>query len=316
MFNGKEYIYEIYKAGSFSKAAKNLFISQPALSSAVKKIEEDLGTRIFNRSTNPVTLTETGKAYISAVQQIMTLENNFRDQIQNINELQTGYLNVGGANFFSSCMLPSIIKNFRKLYANIKIEITESDSIDLYNNALERPIDLILDAGSYDHNLFTAHYIATENILLGIPVEHPINKKLRKDQLTYEDILSNAHLETKKCIDLSSLANEHFILLKPGHDMFSRTMKICQNFGFTPQEDTLYLNQLMTAYNLGTQGLGLIFVTDTLIKLANHQDSMLYYRINDKFAQRDIFLAHRKNAVITKAMEKFIDITKDIYSAK
>lgn len=315
MFDGKEYIYEIYKTGSFSKAAKKLFISQPALSAAVKKIENNLGTKIFNRSTNPITLTETGKAYITAVKQIMMLERNFKDQIENISNLQTGYLNVGGANFFSSCMLPPIIKIFKKSYQNIIIDITESDSIDIYNNALEKPIDLILDAGTYDHNLFNAHYITTENILLGIPAENPINRKYKKYQLTYSDIISDKHLNQQKCIDLSTLSNEHFILLKPGHDMYSRSVKICQNQGLTLLDDTLYLNQLMTAYNLGTQGIGLVFVTDTLIKLASHQDSMFYYKIDDKFAQRDIFLAHRKDAVMTVAMEKFIEISKQLFSS-
>lgn len=314
MFNGKEYIYEIYKAGSFSRAAKNLFISQPALSAAVRKIENNLGTKIFNRSTNPITLTETGKAYITAVKQIMAIEQNFKDQIDNISNLETGYLNVGGANFFSSCMLPPIIKIFKKSYQNITIDITESDSIDIYHHALEKPIDLILDAGTYDHNLFNAHYITTENILLGIPADNPINKKYKKYQLTYADINSDCHLNQQKCIDLSTLANEHFILLKPGHDMYSRSIKICQNQGFTPADDTLFLNQLMTAYNLGTQGIGIVFVTDTLIKLASHQDNMLYYRIDDRFAKRDIFLAHRKDAVMTMAMEKFIEISKQLYS--
>ena len=61
MFDGMDYVYEVYLARSFSAAAKKLFISQPALSAAVKKVEKQLGITIFDRSTNPITLTQAGR---------------------------------------------------------------------------------------------------------------------------------------------------------------------------------------------------------------------------------------------------------------
>ena len=60
-----EYIYAVYKAGSFSKAAENLYITQPALSMAVKKIEASIGMALFDRSSRPVQLTEAGKIYVN-----------------------------------------------------------------------------------------------------------------------------------------------------------------------------------------------------------------------------------------------------------
>ena len=70
MFNYANYIYEIYKEKSFSKAAKNLFISQPALSATVRKVEEELQIQLFDRSTSPLSLTLEGEAYIKAVEKI------------------------------------------------------------------------------------------------------------------------------------------------------------------------------------------------------------------------------------------------------
>lgn len=60
MFSEKYYVYEVYRERSFTKAAKNLYISQPALSLMVKKAEQKIGTPLFNRDTNPVSLTEAG----------------------------------------------------------------------------------------------------------------------------------------------------------------------------------------------------------------------------------------------------------------
>ena len=67
----KKYIYQVYQCGSFSKAAEALFITQPALSIAIKKVEQEIGAAIFNRSQRPLTLTSIGELYLQHIK-IMT----------------------------------------------------------------------------------------------------------------------------------------------------------------------------------------------------------------------------------------------------
>lgn len=69
-----EYILEVFKTGSFSKAAQNLFITQPALSIAIKKIEKDIHMPLFDRSHKPLTLTPAGKIFITNILQMKELE--------------------------------------------------------------------------------------------------------------------------------------------------------------------------------------------------------------------------------------------------
>lgn len=78
-------------------------------------------------------------------------------------------------------MLPLIIKNFSKKYPAITFEIVESDSIELYKMALDNHIDLILDAGDYDHDIYEAHHILTEEILLAVPKNNPLNDNFTKN---------------------------------------------------------------------------------------------------------------------------------------
>ena len=109
MFQGMEYVYEVYKERSFSKAAANLFISQPSLSANVKRIEKKIGYPIFDRSTKPLGLTECGRHYIDAVEHIMQVENGFHDFVNDWSNLKTGQLILGGSSFFSSWVLPPLI---------------------------------------------------------------------------------------------------------------------------------------------------------------------------------------------------------------
>ena len=74
MTNYKEYIYAVYQEKSFSKAAKKLYVSQPWLSATIKKAEEELGLALFDRSTNPISLTEAGRYYIEKYEQITAIE--------------------------------------------------------------------------------------------------------------------------------------------------------------------------------------------------------------------------------------------------
>lgn len=312
MLQKKEYIYEIYKTGSFSKAAKNLYISQPALSASVVKIENDLGVKLFNRSSHPITLTEAGQAYIDAIKEIEEVERGFYNKLYEISNLQIGHLTIAGANFFSSYMLPLIMKNFSKKYPAITFEIVESDSIELYKMALDNHIDLILDAGTYDHDIYEAHHILTEEILLAVPKSNPLNDDFKKYQFTYSDILQNKHKDKQDTIPISVFKDETFILMKKGHDMHTRSINICQNHDFQPVH-AIYLNQLMTAYNLASQELGILFVTDTLIKLASPQDTLVFYKVDDKSSFRDLFLAHKKTSILTKSMEYFIETARNVF---
>ena len=114
MFQGMRYVYEVYKEMSFSKAARNLFISQPSLSAAVKKEEAQIGFPIFDRSSNPIQLTDLGKEYIRSIEIIMDVENGFQNYINDMRELKSGSLSIGGTNLFTSYVLPPLISRFNE----------------------------------------------------------------------------------------------------------------------------------------------------------------------------------------------------------
>ena len=97
MFQGKEYIYKVFKEQSFSRAAKEMYISQPSLSASVRRVEEKVGAPLFDRSTKPLSLTECGEKYIEAVEKMMAAEEEFREYISDWEGLKTGTLTVGGS---------------------------------------------------------------------------------------------------------------------------------------------------------------------------------------------------------------------------
>ena len=116
MFQGREYVYAVYREKSFSRAAQKLFISQPSLSAAVKRAEDRIGYPVFDRSTKPLKLTECGEKYIAAVEKMLAAEQEFYHYVNDLGELKTGNLTLGGSSLFSSWILPQIMGRFSRKY--------------------------------------------------------------------------------------------------------------------------------------------------------------------------------------------------------
>ena len=120
-----EYVYQVYKEGSFLKASEKLFISQPSISASVRRIEERIGCQLFDRSVKPLQLTECGARYISCVEKIMALEHEFSEYVNDWDGLKRGKLILGGSSLFSSLVLPPLMAVFRQKYPQIQVELVE-----------------------------------------------------------------------------------------------------------------------------------------------------------------------------------------------
>ena len=85
MFRKYDYVYAVYEEGSFTKAAKKLFISQPTLSVAIKSVEEEIGAPIFERDASGVKLTEVGREYIATAEKIISAKEDFEKALSRRN---------------------------------------------------------------------------------------------------------------------------------------------------------------------------------------------------------------------------------------
>lgn len=311
LFN--DYIYEVYKNQSFTKAADKLFISQPALSSAIKKVELKIGHELFDRSSNPVKLTEEGKIYIKAIEEINIIKSNLSDKLNDISNLKVGKIQIGGANFISSYVIPEIIINFSKPYPGISIDLYESNSRDLQLKLLDENIDLLIDY-AFDDNKFQSYPLLLENILIAVPSSFQINNELKDYALNFEDIENTKHL-TDNCasVFVNKFKKEKFISLKKGNDMYVHAHKIFMESNIVPKI-VMYLDQLMTSYKFTQAGMGISFVTDTLVKSVGIKENVVFYKLKSQYSLRTIYISHKKGKYIKKAVTAFVDTARNLYS--
>jgi DNA-binding transcriptional LysR family regulator len=310
MFENKEYVYEVYKERSFSKAAENLFISQPSLSLTIKKVESKIGTKLFDRSTTPIQLTESGMEYIKCTERIMDIENEFQCFLSELNELKVGSLTIGASNFFTSYILPPYITRFMSKYPMVKVNLVEADTVTLEKRLFAGDLDLIVENCSLDETIYKKLHFYKEQMILAVPEILLKNKAAKKYRLTANDIIRDLHKKSwTAAVPLKLFEDVPFILLRHGNDTRNRADLIFEEQGIHPKI-ILELDQLATAYNTACHGLGATLVSDTLVKKTLPDSRIAYYKIDGQNVERENYFYHKINKYITRAMQKFFDLTQ------
>ena len=308
MFQGMEYVYEVYKERSFSRAARNLYISQPSLSASIRRIEARIGAPIFDRSTTPISLTECGEEYIACVKQILSIQNGFENYLSDLNGLKTGHLSLGGSSLFSSYVLPPLISRFTFAYPDVSIHLTEENSANLELLLENGTLDLVMDNSLFQKSLTSHRIFQSERLLLAVPASCSINQALSFYRLPGEHIRRGIHLSDDiPPVPLEAFSQEPFIFLKPENDTRRRAMALCKMAGFVPHI-VLELDQQVTAYNITGSGMGISFISDTLVQNIPPHPKVVYYKLDGPESQRDILFYWKSSRYVSKAMETFLDM--------
>lgn len=309
MFEGKKYIYEVYKTRSFSRAAENLYIAQPSLSAIVKKIEKKIGAPIFDRSTTPLQLTECGEQYIRFIERLMDMENEFGNYLNDLEGLHTGHLSIGGTNLFASYILPPLLTKFMKACPSIGIDLVESNTKSLEKQLLSGSLDLVIDNYTFPKSACDRHLFRTEHLLLAVPqaLAAAHAAELSGCIMSASDIRRSLHLEeTRKPVSLKIFANDPFLLLRPGNDTRERSNVLLGKAGISRPNVLLSLDQQITAYHLACYGMGIAFVTDTLIKHVPADRRILFLKPEGTETERNIYFYYKRTRYMTRAMQEFL----------
>lgn len=308
MFQYKEYVYEIYKEKSFSRAAQNLYISQPSLSARIIRLESELGAPIFDRSTSPLRLTEFGEIYIEAVEELFKLETRVKNHLGDLASLKTGHLSIGASNVFAAYVLPPIITEFKRSFPGIDIRLTEGNTAFLAQMLEKNELDLVIDNNRYDAELYDRELYAEEHLLLAVPKRLDACQKTAEHQITEKDMKSGRYLKKDfPIVPLAVFGEIPFVMLTQGNDTRIRGDRLCRSAGFHPSI-VLELNQQATAYMVASTGMGACFVSDTVaLKLPSHAN-LAYYKLAGDDAERQVYFYYKKHKYKTRAMEEFIHL--------
>ena len=205
-FRDLHYLLAIAQAKSISKAAQGLFMSQSSLSQALRLMEDELGGKLFTRTSTGVRPTQAGELMIQRAQKILGEYHQTQQMIQDMENLEAGRVDFGISTFRGGYLLPPALCRFCQRYPNIQVEIREENSMALEQLLIEGQLDLALIALPPVKLKDQVELLLQDEILLVVSHDHPVNALSREcvldtgevrryveveDTMAYEYILSD-----------------------------------------------------------------------------------------------------------------------------
>ena len=307
MFRKMEYVYEIYTEKSFTKAAEKLYISQPCLSAAIKKIEDEIGMPLFERRHSTLVLTEVGEKYLKAAEQIRCITKDFLSEVNDMHNLVSGSLHIGVPNYIMSYIIPEIVNEYTKLYPGIQITLHEANSVSLWEMLNNEQVDIVVDSFDEEGSRYDYWPLTEEEIYLAVPAHSPSAQDLEDYRITPEEFYTNAvKSENVRAVSLEHFRDEKFILLKNGNSMYKHALQAFEGCGFEPKI-SFRLDQLSTSYAMTASGNGVCFVTDTMFRYHRFTDNVYLYKIRGT-GKRKLCIVKKKSRYGTVALLRFAEL--------
>lgn len=308
----KPYIIELIECGSFSKAAKKLNISQPALSAYLTTLENKLNCKLVDRSATPIGLTPSGEAYVSYLKNVGMLKENLAASLEDIRQLNSGSISIGGAGCFTSGLITVVTSQFLKEYPNIDIRIVDGRIPELMQKLFENVIDLMILPTSACNENITHFELMKEEIFLAVPPEWDFNSEHSKFQIPYEDICSDQfYLKGYPGIDFSELSGKPFVLLDEGLEIRRISESFFKQYGVVAGK-TVITSQITTGLSLTMAGVGISFITENALRFCNLKQMPILYSMGGQCNFRSLSFAYKKGKYVSSALEKYITFLKDI----
>ena len=311
------YIKKIAQAKSISVAADQLGISQPALSSYLKKVEGELGVVLFDRSRQPLELTEAGKVYLDYLDEVVIRQKELMKSLSDINDLKTGSLTVGGASFFNVAYLPKSIAAFVSENPGIDIEIVDDRVPRLEALAQKGMLDLFITPINDAPDRFVYEELLEEDIFLAVPEAWEVNRQLEGKAISIEELpeseaAAKSHRKAKPLTreEFACLCRETFVVLKPDQDIGRKMQALLNSCGCTP-ERIITAEQTMTTLALTLRGVGVSLITESSIRNCGFAGLPKLYMANPDICRRKMYIAYPRNKYLSKAARRFAEVLKE-----
>ncbi len=286
-----KYIIEVAETHHFGKAAERCFVSQPTLSGQIKKLEEELGVIIFERTNRSVEITPVGQTILEHARLMMEQADVIQQVAQAHQDPLAGPLRIGAIPSLSPFLMPLILMPLKKQYPQMKLVLFEEMTDILLKRLHDHEIDAALLATDVDENDFNVIPLFNEPFWLAYPSKHPF---YHKEKITRND-----------------LDNVELLLLSEGHCLAKQAMDFCHINKREEQGELadLRASSLETLLQLVAAGFGTTIVPALAMRGSWASGSGIVARkLEFKDAYRRISLVFRKSYPRQQALDAFANI--------
>lgn len=293
------YILKIADLRSVTSAANELHISQPALSRYIRDVESDLGVKIFDRSTTPISLTYAGECYTTSARKILLEHENLRREIRDITHHMTGRLRIGTSRDRASFMMPKLLPSFTAKYPGIDTEIFTDSGQKLREALKDGRIDIMIlpDTWPNDADTFNSRLIYTEELVLAA----------KSGTVPAESLTPN-----RQAIIPEALGGMRFFLLFREHAIRTFCDKYFREHGIKP-DIAMEFSSNITCYRMAAAGMGITIIPELTAEMAGSGGEAEIFSLGEEPVTWEVRAFWRKGAYIGEPEEELMRIAGEIF---
>lgn len=296
----QEYICELARCGSITKAAAQLFITQPALSTFVRNVEKSLGVDLFIRDGKQMRLTYAGELYVKNAKEMLRLKENFYREISDVRHGIKGRFNIGIQRRRCPHLAVQVILEFSRKHPEIELAFKDDDHDVLQKMFLNGELDLLLHNDVGDMGFAEAEVLMQEKILLAIPYSDPAvreGKWLTDSRYPW--------------IDLGTLGSRTFVLPSRMQSLRLDANQLLNDAHVTPNR-IIEVGNIETQLQMVAEGMGVSFTRESYAALFQYEKRPRFFTTGDPVASKPLYIIYRKEMQKQPGFAELVEIIRII----
>ncbi|TGE32919.1 selenium metabolism-associated LysR family transcriptional regulator [Desulfosporosinus sp. Sb-LF] len=271
---------------NFSRAAEELYLSQPSVSLQIRNLENELGTKLINRSPKHLELTQSGEIFYGYAKQILHLHDKAKQEIDQLTNVVTGALKVGASYTIGEYILPFVLAEFAAQFPNVDIEASIANTEEMIQAVRANHLDLALVEGEVNYSDLDIRPIMEDEIILVVPNQHALARL---------PVVTAEHLQ-----------DQVWILREGGSGTRAFSDKLIKDWGINVKK-TYIFGSGQAVKQAVMAGLGIALVSSWIVRKELNAQELTEIKIQGKRLTRSFSLINPKNHEMSKAMEVFTE---------
>lgn len=284
-----EIFLSIAEEKSFSRAADKMLRTQPALSIAIKRLEEELGETLFDRSSKSGTLTEAGKILQSYAQRMINLRDEAKESIGELKGMFRGRLSIGANESTSLYLLPKLLIEYRQRHPHIKIEVFRNVSEKIPSEVLERNLDFGLLSYDPMHPALQSLELHRDELVLVVPPKH--------------------RLADRKHVTVKELGGEQFVAHNVKTPARTRIFELFSQHR-TQLNICIELATLETIKDFVAMSLGIAILPRLAVQQEVASKKLIEVPVKGMKIEKTLRIVFRREQSLSQAAKSFLEIVK------
>lgn len=292
-----QYAITLSQTRNFSQAAQQLNMTQSALSKQIMALEKELGVKLFDRNTSPVSLTPAGEQFVREAKDLLYREEQLLQTMSRYGSGESGRLVIGISPFRSLYLMPDLIRRLREKYPGIQVELQETGSAQLRKNAAEGKYDFAIVNLPVEEALLDITPLEPDVLVLAMP-------KALAANLPCENKDGIAKIEFSDCRELP------FVVVSKSQEMRQLFEKLCAAANFHPNIAAEVVG-LSTAWAMVQAGVGASLLPLQFLKADKHSSNLALFTLKDNPYSRQPVVVTRRGHILPDYAEYAISLLTD-----